>query len=340
MSLDNHDQHEILTQFRNILTKENILHDGDTIGTDDSTLLRFLRARKFNLKDAKKMFADCQEWRKTVEGIGIDELYRTLDPFDYPERNEVFKSWPIWFHKPDKNGRPLNINSFGGLNLPELYKHISPERHWQTFLVSAESLTREVLPASSKAAGRTIDQAFVIVDLKGFSLHQFWQVKALTRNSFQVSQDYFPETMGQLAIVNAPMSFTFIWSIIKPWLSKETADKVDILGSDYQEVLLRLVDKENLPASLGGACKCKGGCKYSSAGPWKENFDERGEKRKRELEASQATKQVLAVNGGPSIEQAQEVPIAAPSETQAAVEAKEHGGNGEAMASVTVVGSA
>jgi len=43
---------------------------------------RFLRARKFNLKDAKKMFMDCQEWRKTAEGIGIDELYRTLDPLD------------------------------------------------------------------------------------------------------------------------------------------------------------------------------------------------------------------------------------------------------------------
>lgn len=28
------------------------------------------------------MFKDCQEWRKTVEGVGIDELYRTLDPFD------------------------------------------------------------------------------------------------------------------------------------------------------------------------------------------------------------------------------------------------------------------
>ena len=145
--------------------------------------------------------------------------------------------------------------------------------------------------------------------------------------------------MGQLAIVNAPMSFTFIWSIIKPWLSKETADKVDILGSDYQEVLLRLVDKENLPASLGGACECKGGCEYSSAGPWKENFDERGERRKRE--AIQATKQVLAINGGPSIEQAKEekqVPIAASSETQAVVEAKEHSGNGEVTASVTMVG--
>jgi hypothetical protein len=43
---------------------------------------RFLRARKFNLNDSKKMFMECQEWRKTVEGIGIDELYRRLDPFD------------------------------------------------------------------------------------------------------------------------------------------------------------------------------------------------------------------------------------------------------------------
>ena len=65
-------------------------------------------------------------------------------------------------------GRPLNVHFFGGMNLPELYKHISPERHWQTVLVNAESLTREILPASSKAAGRTIDQGFVIVDLKGF----------------------------------------------------------------------------------------------------------------------------------------------------------------------------
>jgi hypothetical protein len=60
------------------------------------------------------------------------------------------------------------VHFFGGMNMPELYKHMSPERHWQTVLVNAESLTREILPAASKAARRTIDQTFVIVDLKGF----------------------------------------------------------------------------------------------------------------------------------------------------------------------------
>lgn len=43
---------------------------------------RFLRARKFDLKQAKTMLVNCQHWRKTVEDVGIDELYRQIDPFD------------------------------------------------------------------------------------------------------------------------------------------------------------------------------------------------------------------------------------------------------------------
>jgi hypothetical protein len=76
--------------------------------------------------------------------------------------------------------------------------------------------------------------------------------------------------MGQLLIINAPSSFTFIWGIIKPWLAKETVEKVDILGSNYREVLLDVVDAENLPEILGGTCTCEGegGCDLSGAGPW------------------------------------------------------------------------
>ncbi|KAF7973729.1 hypothetical protein HWV62_14294 [Athelia sp. TMB] len=307
-------QDELLAQFRQILTDEGLIHDGDSIGTDDSTLKRFLRARKYNLRDAKKMWSDCQHWRNTVEGVGIDELYQTLDPFDvsppvprsppaniaqYPERDKVFKSWPMWFHKTDKEGHPLNVHFFGGMNMPELYKHISPAGHWRTVLVNCEALTREILPAASRAAGRPVGQTFVIVDLKGFSLSQFWQVKALARSSFQVSQDYYPETMGRLAIVNAPSSFTFIWGIMKPWLSKETVAKVDILGADYREVLLERVDADSLPASLGGACRCEGGCEYSFAGPWKEGTEERRARRRREAGGVKEAETEMVVDAAP-----------------------------------------
>lgn len=164
----------------------------------------------------------------------------------------------------------MNIHFFNGVDFPKLYKVCTPEKHWQTVLVNAESLPREILPAATRKAGRPIGTVFVIVDLKDFGLGQFWQMKTLARNSFQISQDYFPETMGQLAIVNAPSTFTMIWSIIKPWLSKETADKVDILGSDYKDVLLKQVDADCLPSTLGGSCECPeyGGCHMNSPGPW------------------------------------------------------------------------
>lgn len=141
------------------------------------------------------------------------------------------------------------------------------------------------------------------------SLSQFWQAKSHVQMSFQISQDYYPDMyghyqdpsfcffirplcrMGQLVIINAPSSFTFIWSIIKPWLAKETIEKVDILGKDYKEVLLQIVDADNLPTHLGGNCTCSGagGCDLSSAGPWME-----------ERLAKRATAKEGAHSAGPS----------------------------------------
>ncbi|KAJ6512258.1 CRAL TRIO domain-containing protein [Mycena vitilis] len=266
MSVSTHEKE--LLAFRKELFDEEILHEGDTIGTDDETLLRFLRARKFSFAQAKTMIVNAQNWRKTVNGTGLDELYSEMDPFDYPEREAVFDCWPLYFHKTDKKGRPINVHTFSGVDFPKLYKTCTPERHWQSVVVNAECLPREVLPACSRLAGRPIGNVLVIVDLKGFGLSKFWQMKHLARASFQISQDYFPETMGQLAIVNAPSSFAFIWSMIKPWLAKETADKCDILGHDYKKVLLDMVDAESLPSTLGGSCKCEEGCHLSSVGPW------------------------------------------------------------------------
>ncbi|CAK5284211.1 unnamed protein product [Mycena citricolor] len=264
---------ETLDAFRKQVFDEGIIKERDTIGTDDETLFfrrRFLRARNFNIAQSKPMLANAQNWRKTVEGVGIDALYEETDPFDYPEREIVFDCWPLWFHKTDKKGRPINVHTLGSVDIPRLYKHVTPSRHWRTLLSNAECLTREILPACSRQAGTHVGTVLVIVDLQGFGLSKFWGMKSLVRTAFQISQDYFPETMGQLAIVNAPSSFTMIWSMMRPWLSKETAEKVDILGHDYQNVLNALIDPENLPTTLGGKCLCPEGCHQSSAGPWLE----------------------------------------------------------------------
>jgi hypothetical protein len=74
---------------------------------------------------------------------------------------------------PNQQGRALNVHVFGGMDLPRLYKSCTPEKHWQTILVGAESLPREILPATSRKAGKHIGTIFVVVDLKGFGWVRF-----------------------------------------------------------------------------------------------------------------------------------------------------------------------
>ncbi|KAI0277291.1 CRAL-TRIO domain-containing protein [Russula aff. rugulosa BPL654] len=229
------------------------------IPKDDHTLTRFLKARGYNASQAKQMILECIQWRRTVEDVGIEELYRTIDPFDFPGRKGVFECWPMGFHKTDKLGRPIHIQSFGTLSVKRLYQHITPQEHWRTVLVNMEAVLAEILPATSAAASRPIRQALIIVDLKGFGLSQFWAFKSIARRFFHVSQNYYPETMGQLIIINAPTSFTAIWSAIKPWLAPRTLDKITFLGANQPEqhaALLDLISPENLPVALGGTCTC------------------------------------------------------------------------------------
>ena len=40
-----------------------------------------------------------------------------------------------------QKGRPLNIHFFGGMDLPKLHTVCTPEKHWQTVLVNAESVS-------------------------------------------------------------------------------------------------------------------------------------------------------------------------------------------------------
>jgi hypothetical protein len=80
--------------------------------------------------------------------------------------------------------------------------------------------------------------------------------------------------MGQMIIINAPTSFTAIWTVVKPWLSPRTLDKITVLGTNtnqHHAALRDLVAPENLPVTLGGTCTCDGahgGCVLSNAGPW------------------------------------------------------------------------
>ena len=54
------------------------------------------------------------------------------------------------------------------------------------------------------------------------------------RASLLVLQDYFPEHLGQMFIINTPMIFKAIWAVVYQMLEERTRKKIVVLGASYK----------------------------------------------------------------------------------------------------------
>jgi len=80
------------------------------------------------------------------------------------------------------------------------------------------------------------------------------KVYGFVKLAASIGSDYYPEIMGNMYIVNAPMFFTGVWAVVKGFIDEKTRKKIHILGSKYHKELNELVAPENLPSFLGGTC--------------------------------------------------------------------------------------
>ncbi|KAJ5103991.1 Sec14 cytosolic factor [Penicillium argentinense] len=246
-------------QLRSMLEQEGYTQRLDTL-----TLLRFLRARKFDVNLAKQMFVHCEKWRKE---FGTDNLPAT---FEYPEKPEVFKYYPQYYHKTDKDGRPIYIEKLGKIDLNAMYKITTSERMLQNLVTEYEKLADPRLPACSRKAGKLLETCCTIMDLKGVGVTSIPSVYGYVRQASEISQNYYPERLGKFYLINAPWGFSSFFNVVKGFLDPVTVKKIHVLGGGYQKELLDQVPAENLPVEFGGSCKCEGGCELSDMGPWQE----------------------------------------------------------------------
>ncbi|KAJ4365765.1 cytosolic factor, phosphatidylinositol/phosphatidylcholine transfer protein [Neocucurbitaria cava] len=238
---------------------------GYTKNLDTLTLLRFLRARKFNVELSKKMFVDCEKWRAEYAGVGVEELVRN---FDYKERPEVFEYYPQYYHKTDKDGRPVYIEQLGKVDLTALAKITSQERMIQNLVCEYEKMADPRLPACSRKSGYLLETSCTIMDLKGVGIAKATSVYGYLQAVSAISQNYYPERLGKMYVINAPWGFSGVFSVVKKFLDPVTSAKIHVLGSGYEKELLAQVPAENLPKAFGGKCECEKSCQLSDAGPW------------------------------------------------------------------------
>lgn len=256
------EEEKIVNAFRqNLIEKDLLSHRHD----DYHTLLRFLKARKFDIDKAVHMWVEMLNWRKEY---GADSI---LKDFVYEEYNEVRSYYPHGYHGVDKEGRPVYIERLGKVDPTKLMNVTTVDRFLRYHVQGFEKAFSEKFPACSVAARRHIDSCTTILDVNGMHWMSFGKVAHdLLMRMQKIDGDNYPETLHQMFIVNAGHGFKFVWNTVKGFLDPRTTSKIHVLGNKYQNKLLEVIDSSQLPDFLGGNCSCsnEGGCLRSDKGPW------------------------------------------------------------------------
>ncbi|KAG5252193.1 phosphatidylinositol/phosphatidylcholine transfer protein [Salix suchowensis] len=257
-------EEEAVNGFRHVLISKDLLpprHD------DYHTLLRFLKARKFDLDKTVLMWSEMLNWRREY---GVDSIIRD---FVYDEYEDVQSYYPHGYHGVDKEGRPVYIERTGKIEPSKLMSVTTVERFLKYHVQGFEKAFTEKFPACSIAAKRHIDSTITILDVHGLNWMSFGKVAHdIVMRMQKIDGDNYPETLHQMFIVNAGSGFKLLWNTAKGFLDPKTTVKINVLGNKFHNKLLEVIDSSQLPDFLGGTCSCpnEGGCLRSDKGPWKD----------------------------------------------------------------------
>lgn len=203
----------------------------------DNLLLRFLRARKWDVKAALQMLGTTFAWRH--ENNVNESLYNgervafEKNDTEFLHLARVKESY-IWGH--DFRGRPI--------------VHVKAYNH-DPKAQSEESMARftiYLIETARLCMKDPVDTAAVFFDLSNFSMSNmdYGPVKFL----IQAFEKHFPECLGFLLIHNAPWVFTGIWNVIKGWIDPVVASKIKFTKT--LDDVAKYIPVEYIEKNLGG----------------------------------------------------------------------------------------
>ncbi|RAL09646.1 CRAL-TRIO domain-containing protein [Aspergillus homomorphus CBS 101889] len=191
----------------------------------DSLLLRFLRARKWDVKKALIMLISTLRWR--LQEVKLDEdimrngehgalkQSQSSDPDEKKAGEDFllqFRMGKSFLHGVDKSGRPICV--------VRVRLHKAADQGVEAL----DRFTVYTIETARMMLAPPVETACVVFDMTDFSLANmdYHPVKYMIK-CFEAN---YPECLGVVLIHKAPWIFSGIWNIIKGWLDPVVASKI------------------------------------------------------------------------------------------------------------------
>jgi hypothetical protein len=211
----------------------------------DMLVLRFLRARKWDVGHALVMLISTIRWRSKemhlddkimpngdqVPQTDDDEEVKTAEGF-----SKLLHLGESFVHGRDKSGRPI------------CYIRVKMHKIGAHSEASLERFTVYLIETTRFLIQYPVETAAIVFDMSDFSLANMdytplkFMIKCFEAN--------YPESLGVVLIHKAPWIFSGIWSIIKGWLDPVVASKVHFTKT--HEDLEEHIARNQIPKELGG----------------------------------------------------------------------------------------
>ncbi|CAH7671827.1 hypothetical protein PPACK8108_LOCUS6656 [Phakopsora pachyrhizi] len=243
----------------------------------DVIILKFLRARKWNVSEALRMMLTCLKWRVD---FGVEGIIRRGEDVERKKKQGGGKTDIVNDEEREGGGLVLEEDGEEGegflnqlrvgksfvqgvdrLGRPVVYINVKLHkasdqslRNLEEFIVYGMEVVRLMLRPP------LIEKATIVIDMTGFGMANMdWKSLAFIIKCLEA---YYPESLNVLIVHNPPWVFHGLWKVIAPMLDLQFLLLLAVVRSKIQmtkstDELKVHIDEKKLISSLGGSNRWK-----------------------------------------------------------------------------------